>query len=310
MTDLPSTPPRVQRLRIALVGYGEVGGIFGHALTARGVASIVAYDKAQDDPGSAAMRARAAHDRIALRPAAQAAVADAHLVLCAVTASNALAAAQSAAEGIAPGAYFVDVNSASPATKRACAAAIEAAGGHYVESAVMTSVPPYGIAVPMLLGGPRAEAALPTLSALGFAASVASPELGVASAIKMCRSVIVKGLEAIVIESFVAARRYGVEQEVLASLAETFPGMDWERTGDYFFSRVIQHGARRVEEMREAAVTMREAGLAPLMAGAIADRQAWIAHLARDGVFGAATKDTGWRTHADAITRKPDGDSA
>ena len=94
-----------------------------------------------------------------------------------------------------------------------------------------------------------------TLATLGFSAKVASGELGVASAIKMCRSVIIKGMEALAIESFVAARRYGVEDQVLASLAETFPGLDWETNGSYFFSRVVQHGKRRAEEMREAAAT-------------------------------------------------------
>jgi len=304
MTTVHAALPPVDRLRIALVGYGEVGGIFGHALREKGVASLDAFDKAQAEAGSAPMRTRAARDRIALRGSAAEAVGEADLIVCAVTASNALAAAETAAAGLRTGAYFLDVNSASPAAKKRCAEAIGAVGGRYVESAVMTSVPPYGIAVPMLLGGEHAAALLPTLGALGFAAKVASAELGVASAIKMCRSVIVKGMEAIVIESFVAARRYGVEAEVLASLAETFPGLDWERQGNYFFSRVIQHGKRRAEEMRESAATMRDVGLVPFMASAIAERQQWVADLAREGTFGEATKDTSWRAHADAIERR------
>jgi len=306
MTTVPPTLPAPHDLRIALIGYGEVGGIFGHALGKSGVAHLAAFDKVQHEDASAPMRARAESDRIALRADAIAAVADAHVVICAVTASHALAAAHAAAPGMRNGAYYLDVNSASPTTKKQCAEAVTAAAGRYVESAVMTSVPPYGIAVPMLLGGPDAEALLPTLTALGFAAKVASTDLGVASAIKMCRSVMIKGMEALVLESFVAARRYGVEKEVLASLVETFPGMDWERNGNYFFSRVIQHGTRRAEEMRESAVTMRDAGLTPFMASAIADRQQWMADLARDGTFGQATKDTPWRDHADAIAREPE----
>jgi len=157
--------------------------------------------------------------------------------------------------------------------------------------------------VPMLVGGPDAAALVPTLAALGFAATVASATLGVASAIKMCRSVIVKGMEAIVIESFVAARRYGVEDDVLASLVETFPGIDWEKSGSYFFSRVVRHGKRRAEEMREAAAAVREVGLEPLMAGAIADRQAWVAELARLDTFAGADPEAGWRGLADRIGR-------
>src|SRR5207244_6985721 len=101
------------------------------------------------------------------------------------------------------------------------------------------------------------------LVALGFDAKVASEELGVASAVKMCRSVMIKGLEAMVIESFTTARAYGVEDAVLASLAETFPGIDWEKQGAYFFQRVIEHGRRRSEEVSEVAETVREAGRSP-----------------------------------------------
>jgi 3-hydroxyisobutyrate dehydrogenase-like beta-hydroxyacid dehydrogenase len=299
----------IASMRIALIGYGEVGGIFGRALAARGVARITAYDILLSNPArSAAMRERAARDAIALAASAAEAVGSADLVISAVTASATRDAAASVAPAMRRGAFFLDINSASPKTKAESGALVAAAGGRYVESAVMTSVPPYGIRVPMLLGGPDAAALAPTLAALGFAATVASGELGVASAIKMCRSVMIKGLEAIVIESYLTARRYGVEKEVLASLAETFPGLDWERQGSYFWSRVVQHGKRRAEEMREAAATVREAGLEPFMASAIADRQAWVAALAANGVFADAPTDGGWRDFADRIARDdPDG---
>ncbi|MFO1413700.1 MAG: DUF1932 domain-containing protein [Burkholderiales bacterium] len=303
MSEANSLPPAAD-LRVAIIGYGEVGGIFGHGLRARGVAAIGAYDvKLPDAAASAAMRQKAERDQVRLAASAAAAVADADLVICAVTASNTRAAAQSVAGALRRGAFYVDLNSASPRTKADCGRVIAGGGGRYVESAVMTSVPPYGIKVPMLLGGPDAAALAPTLADLGCQVEVASTELGVASAIKMCRSVIVKGMEAIVIESFTAARRYGVEQQVLASLKETFPGMDWEKNGDYFFSRVIQHGKRRAEEMREAAATVREVGLDPFMAGAIADRQQWVADLAQAATFGEPAKEP-WRAQVDRIPRK------
>ena len=152
---------------------------------------------------------------------------------------------------------------------------VNAAGGRYVEGAVMTSVPPYRIKVPLLLGGPDAVALEPLLNERGFAARVASDKLGVASATKMCRSVMIKGLEAMVIESFTTARHYGVEDAVIASLHETYPGIDWERQAAYFFQRVIDHGRRRSEEVREVAATVREAGLTPWSASGTAERQAW-----------------------------------
>jgi 3-hydroxyisobutyrate dehydrogenase-like beta-hydroxyacid dehydrogenase len=298
----PSTGAPVAALRIALIGYGEVGRIFGKALRERGVAQVTAFDILGDDPlRGAQMREASARDGVVLAPSAADAVHGADLVLSAVTASATRTAAASVAPALRPGGFLLDVNSASPRTKTECAELLARHGGRYVEAAVMTSVPPYGIRVPMLLGGPDAAALLPTLTALGCAAQVASEKLGVASAIKMCRSVIIKGMEAIVVESFLAARRYGIEDDVLASLKETFPGMDWEKNGDYFWQRVVQHGRRRAEEMREAAATVREIGIEPFLASAIADRQAWVAELARLGAFAAADPKSGWRGMADCI---------
>ena len=294
----------LSRLRVALIGYGEVGRILGCALHARGLASLSTFDRLFDDPARReAMRQRARDDGVLPAATAATAVADADLVLCAVTADQTSAAAQSVAASLRAGAFYVDVNSASPQTKCNCAALIDAANGRYVEMAVMTSVPPYGIRVPMLSGGPHAADVAPLLATLGFRVEPASDKLGVASAIKMCRSVIVKGMEAIVIESFLTARRYGVERQVLASLAETFPGLDWEKSGDYFFQRVVAHGKRRAEEMREAAATVREAGLEPFMASAIADRHAWLAALTAAGVFADLPPDASWREFADQIAK-------
>jgi 3-hydroxyisobutyrate dehydrogenase-like beta-hydroxyacid dehydrogenase len=183
---------------------------------------------------------------------------------------------------------------------------IDGAGGRYVEGAVMTSVPPYRIKVPLLLGGSSAAALQVELQKLGFAARVASDRLGVASATKMCRSVMIKGMEAMVIESLTTARAYGVEDAVLASLRETFPGIDWEKQAAYFFQRVIEHGRRRSEEVREVAETVREIGLTPWSSQGTAERQAWIADLADEGVFGARGSTTfarsaDWRVEADRL---------
>jgi 3-hydroxyisobutyrate dehydrogenase-like beta-hydroxyacid dehydrogenase len=231
------------------------------------------------------------------------AVRGAELVVSAVTASQTVAAAEACTSGLNAGCFFLDFNSASPGAKITAAEHVARGGGRYVEGAVMTAVPPHRMKVPLLLGGPHAQAILPTLNDLGFAAGVASADLGVASAAKMCRSVLIKGLEAMVIESFTAARRYGVEEAMIASLRETFPGVDWEAQAGYFFQRVIKHGRRRAEEMREAAVTVREAGLEPFSASGAAERQAWVADLADSGVFNKrrTRRTPNWREEADRI---------
>lgn len=292
--------------RIGLVGYGEVGRILAEDLRAQGVA-VSAFDlKFATAGGAAPLRAHAEAHGVTVAGAARELAEGVDLVVCAVTASQTLAAAEASAPGCAGGTWFLDFNSASPGAKARAAARVNEAGGRYVEGAVMTSVPPYRIRVPMLLGGPDAHALAALLEPLGFAARVASDRLGVASATKMCRSVIIKGMEAMMIESLVTARHHGVEDSVLASLAETFPQIDWEKQAAYFFQRVIEHGRRRSEEVREVAETVREAGLVPWSADGTADRQAWVANLADEGVFTPRdspgfARSADWRTEADRL---------
>ena len=288
---------------LGLVGYGEVGKIFCAGLKSLpGVTAIAAWDSKFAGAATRDVElAHAAQSGVQACLSMQALCASATLILSAVTASNTLAVAREAALYIRPGSVFLDLNSASPGTKQQCAAAIEAAGAHYVEAGVMTSVPPCGIKVPMLLGGAKAADLAQQLNAWGMNAKVVSEKLGVASAIKMSRSIMIKGLEALVIESYATARAYGVEDYVLPTLQETFPSIDWDKQGAYFVSRVVQHGKRRAEEMREAANTVREAGFEPLMTQAIAAKQQWVADLAAQGVFEDIAKDAPWQAYADRL---------
>ena len=293
------------RWHVGLVGYGEVGRILAEDLRQQDVA-VSAHDVKLGGNQAGPLRDHAAAFGVALVSSHADLAAQADLIVSAVTASQAVPVAASCAPAVKQGAWFLDFNSASPGAKRRAAVLIDGAGGRYVEGAVMTSVPPYRIKVPLLLGGGGARELAPLLVELGFNARVASEELGIASAVKMCRSVMIKGLEATVIECFTTARAYGVEDAVLASLAKTYPGIDWEKQGAYFFQRVIEHGRRRSEEVREVAETVREIGLTPWQAEGTAERQAWVADLADEGLFGPkATKEFArspdWRTEADRI---------
>ncbi|PDT76104.1 DUF1932 domain-containing protein [Bradyrhizobium sp. C9] len=298
-----SSDPR--QWQVGMLGYGEVGRILAEDLRKQGV-KVVAYDIKLDRDHGAPLRAHAAETGVTLAQSHADLAARVDFIISAVTASQAVPVAEACAPTIRSGAWFLDFNSASPGAKQRAAVHVDSAGGRYVEGAVMTSLPPYRIKVPLLLGGHGAQELAPLLVALGFAANVASDELGVSSAVKMCRSIMIKGLEAMVIESFTTARAYGVEDAVLASLKETFPGIDWEKQGAYFFQRVIEHGRRRAEEVREVAETVREAGLTPWSASGTAERQGWIAGLADEGVFGPKgtpdfARSADWRTEADRI---------
>jgi 3-hydroxyisobutyrate dehydrogenase-like beta-hydroxyacid dehydrogenase len=276
---------------IGLVGYGEVGRILAEDLRKQDF-RVSAYDLKLDGPSGAALRDHASAHGVALASSHADLAAKADLIISAVTASQTVLAAEACAAGLKPRSWFLDFNSASPGAKQRAAALIDAAHGRYVEGAVMTSVPPYRIKVPLLLGGGGARELAPLLLALGFEAKVSSDQLGAASAVKMCRSIMIKGMEAMVIEAFTTARAYGVEDAVLASLQETYPGIDWEKQGAYYFQRVIEHG--------------RKAGLTPWSATGTAERQGWVADLADDGLFGAKgttdfARSTDWRTEADRI---------
>ena len=292
---------------LGMVGYGEVGRIFAAGLRSA-VAGVFAWDlKFANAAQREAALAHAAGADVAACGSMQALCAACDLVVSAVTASNTLAVAQEAARHVRPGTVFLDLNSASPGTKQAAAELIDAAGAVYVEAGVMTSVPPYGIRVPMLLGGARAGELAIVLNGWGMDARPVSDRLGVASAIKMCRSVMIKGLEALVIESYATARAYGVEDHMIPTLQETFPSIDWQQQGAYFFSRVVQHGQRRAEEMREAANTVHEAGFEPFMTAAIADKQQWVADQARAGVFNGVDPGAPWQDYADRLLAQRTG---
>jgi len=293
---------------VGLVGYGEVGRILAEDLRKDGV-KVSAYDIKLGGEHAKPLEDHAAAINVSLASSHTDLADRADFIVSAVTASQAVPVAQACAAAVKKGAWFLDFNSASPGAKQRAAKLIDGAGARYVEGAVMTSVPPYRIKVPLLLGGPGAAELAPLVNGLGFNAKVASDKLGVASATKMCRSIMIKGMEAMVIEAFTTARAYGVEDQVLASLKETFPGIDWEKQGAYYFQRVIEHGRRRAEEVREVAETVREAGLTPWSAQGTAARQAFVADLADQDLFGRKgskefARSPDWRTEADRILKQ------
>ncbi len=262
--------------RICLIGFGEVGQTLAADLSRTG-AELVAWDVLFADAASIPSRALS---RSNVRAAADAssAVRGAQLVISAVTAAQDAHAARSVVADLERGAFYLDLNSVSPEMKQEVARIIDAGGARYVEGAVMSPIGPKRIASPILLGGPSANDFLTLGMRLGFSgASVFANEVGKASAAKMCRSVMVKGIEALLTESMLAARKHGVEETVLASLKDLFPGADWRKLAQYMISRSLIHGKRRAEEMHEVAHTVSNAGITPHMSAACAERQEWAA---------------------------------
>lgn len=249
------------------MGFGEAARAFASGW-AGATGPVLAHDIKLDDPlQAAAMQAAcAAHGAT---PVTSGGLAGCGLIFCLVTADQAVAAA-SAAPPLGEGSLWLDGNSCSPGSKAKAAALI---GAGYVDMAIMAPVHPGRHRTPILLSGPQAEAAARRLRALDMVVEVVGDRVGQASTIKMLRSVIIKGMEALTAESFLAARRAGVEGRVLSSLLASDPGIDWPMRGAYNLERMLTHGPRRAAEMREVARTLRELGLPDDMARATADWQ-------------------------------------
>ena len=250
-------------MKIGFLGYGEAARAFHDGLAR----AVLAHDILLDSDDGAmreAMKLRGAS------PVTIAGLAEADWVFSAVTADQSLLAVERLLPHLRQGQVLIDINSVSPDRKRDTAAAVEAAGGVYLDMAVMAPVHPKKHATPVLLAGKPAESLLPQLLDLGFSASVVGPEPGAATAIKMVRSLFVKGLEAITVEALLAARASGCFDEIYASLSASFPGLDWTHFAGYQFERTTRHGHRRAAEMRESGETLDALGLHGALAREIA----------------------------------------
>jgi 3-hydroxyisobutyrate dehydrogenase-like beta-hydroxyacid dehydrogenase len=300
---MPSSQPIS---RIAIIGFGEVGGIFGNDFARQGIAVSIYDILLASEAHRQQMLAKAGNSGVNAEDDLGECLRDADLVISAVTASSALDVAKEAGPILHRQQLFLDINSVSPETKRTAYAYIENSekdGARFVEAAVMAAVPARRLKVPMLLGGIHAAAASESLRSLGMHATALSDQIGVASAVKMCRSVMIKGLEALTVECLFAARQYGAEDAVLESLAATYPGMGWkDRLPDYLISRVAEHGQRRAAELREVAQTLQEVALEPTMALAAAERQEQLVdEIAESDVPLRPADQFSWRQLADAL---------
>ena len=257
----------------AVIGFGEAGPVFASGLLKAGLARVSAYDVLMDDPVHAPGQ-RTKTEALGVEAAADtaAAVDGADLILSTVTADQTVRAAQAAAPHLRIGQTYLDLNSTSPKIKAVAAAAVEASGAAFVEGAAMDTVPNFGAQVPILVAGPTAAALAERLNQLGMRLDVAGDEFGAASTAKMLRSVLIKGFAALFAESMQAAGKLGLQQRVIASLGVTFPGLDWEQVIGYYLGRSALHARRQAAEMRDAAETVADLGVDPLMTVATAKR--------------------------------------
>ena len=261
---------------VGFIGFGEAGSTIARGLRSAGLERIFAYDIKPKRSDVAT---------IVESPQALAAASD--VIFSTVTSSSALDAATQNAPFLTPRHTYADLNSVSPALKQDIDRVIGATGASFVEVAVMAPVGPYGHKVPMLLGGAGAKAFAAAMTPFGMRMQVLDgAKVGSAAAVKMCRSIVVKGIEALLFECVMAATKFDADDLVFASLQETWPGIDWKKLADYTSGRVVVHGERRAREMEEVAETLTAIGIDPIMAEATARRQDWSAKMDLKSHFG------------------------
>ena len=288
---------------VAFVGFGEAGFTIGNGLRVAGLEGLFAFDIAANTPDRGPLiRERTANAGASLVASSEELARSADIILSVVTCSNALAAARQTAPFLTGRHIYADLNSVSPALKRDIAGVIEAAGAAFVEAAVMAPVQPYGHRVPMLVGGPGVRPFVDRLAPLGMRLEPLDGPIGTAAAVKMCRSIVVKGIEALLMECVLAATQYDADEQVFASLQDTWPGIDWKKLADYTAGRMVVHADRRAREMEEVAETLKAIGVEPLMAEATGRRQDWAAQLDLKSHFGPEGPRT-YREVVELVTR-------
>jgi 3-hydroxyisobutyrate dehydrogenase-like beta-hydroxyacid dehydrogenase len=294
----------MNKLQLGFVGFGEAGYHIAKGLRDAGLTGISAYDVHTHTPGRGEkIRDRAKDAGVTLCESNEHLASAANVLLSTVTANMALEAAQKNIPHLAERHLYADLNSISPGLKQSIARLVEAQGARFVEIAIMSPVPQHGHRVPMFLGGAHAKALVDLLAPLGMNLEIVSDQVGAASAIKMCRSIVVKGLEALLLECVLGAVPYGADERVFATLDETMPGMDWKKLASYMVGRVIEHGERRARELEEVAVTLRAIGVEPVMTEAIIQRQDWGASLNLLPRFGGKAPDD-YRAVVNAIAER------
>lgn len=265
--------PAANTHHIAFIGFGEVGQTFARGLRRNDDVRITAHDRLCAGGAGGPLARIAGEIGVTLCSTPELAIRDAQIIFSAVTASEAEAVARAAAGHLRAGQIFVDVNSAAPATKQRAARHVEAAGASYIEAAVMAPVLKPGLAVPILAGGPHAAETARLLNGMGMNLSPVATQIGIASAMKLCRSIMIKGIEALMVDCTAACEAWGVKEQVFGSLSETFPSIDWHALSENMRERVSTHGVRRSAEMLEAGEMLEVLGLNPELANAVAAAQ-------------------------------------
>lgn len=278
---------QVDQLEIAFIGFGEAATAIVDGWNEdgpfKGIHHHRVFDIANNDISRQSEFAQRCDSKNVINcVTVSEAISNANIIFSLVTADQTLIAAENAIANISDGTLYFDCNSSAPETKRKAAALITSAGGRYIDVAIMSPIYPKRHKSPMLICGQAAKEAAELLTQLHMNPTIIEGGIGKASAVKMVRSVMVKGMEALMAECALASRRAGISEHVFTSLEKTYPGINWLDKCEYNLERMVVHGKRRAAEMREAAQTVAELGLINSMSNATVDWQQLVGDLGVD----------------------------
>lgn len=276
-----------KQIRLGLVGFGEVGSTLGKGFRDEGLIEIAAYDKyAFDGPFSELIQNRASQAGVPLVRSPEELARRSTLIIGVTPGKASIESAQAFASHLTPAHVFVDFASATPKVKQAVGAALKGSGAQIADASIMGTPHTDGHRLPILTSGPAAKVFLDAMSPWGLKIEHVTGELGAASGIKILRSVIAKGLEALLVECMLGASRYGIDQAVLASFDKFMATRSFEGMANFLITTGSIHAERRSQEARMSADALEEVGVEPIMTRATVERLAWVEGLGTKAHFG------------------------
>lgn len=263
-----------EQFRLGLVGYGEIGSTLGRGLREAGLDQIFCYDRyAFDGPYAGLIQQRAKEAGVKLVRSNKELAENAELVFSVTPGSASLESADAFAPHLNRDHTFVDFASATPKVKLGVAERLSTSGSLLGDGSIM-GTPLNGYSMLMLSSGPAGQRVSDLLVPWGMKIDFVGERLGTASGIKILRSVLIKGIEALTDEMLLAARHYGLDEAVLASASKTLT-RPWMDTVESLTPSGTIHAKRRAEEVEMAAEAVQDAGIDPIMTRSTAARLRW-----------------------------------
>ena len=277
-------------MKLGFIGFGEVGFEMAMGFKSEGLDRVLAYDVMQGDSVYGPLiRERVQNSGVALISSPEEVIKNVDVIIVAVPGSKTLQTAKDIVGFFDEHKLYVDVSASAPETKRAVWETVKTSGAKFVDAAMLGSLPQYKHKVPTLISGNGSDELLRLMTPYGMALDKANDNPGDATAIKLVRSIVMKGLPALLMEALEAASAMKIEEVVLKSLAETMNSCTFEVTMNRLVTGTAVHAERRGQEMVNVIEMLNTLNIKPTMSQATFERHKWLAGKNLKEKFGGKT---------------------